>query len=326
MAIQDVAGQRLESGLVADELEQERDEAQLALQAANADLVDLNTKLQSQTLGQVAMVAEIKGELDRSRAELEANLALAPGGTVPELVLNQSRARFGELRARSRIERKRLVMAHQSRRNQLAAQQARIAQLEAQVRLREQRVEDLMVKAPADGVLQVVHTELGQRLGSGTVIAKIADPARLRAELRVPETQAKDVAPGQPTSIDTHNGLVAGKVLRVDPTADNGTVTVQVTLDEKLPEGARPDQTVEGVITVEVVEDALFVGRPALADEGATLGLFKLEGADRARRVTVRLGRVSANTVEILGGLGPGDELVLSDTSEWAEHNELRLE
>jgi HlyD family secretion protein len=308
------------------ELEQQVGEAQLALQAAEADLLDLTTNLRSQALGQASSLAVVRGELQRAKTELVANEKLAADGSVAELVLVQSRARAKELVGRSSIERKRLAMAYRSVKNQENAQKARIAQLRTQVQLKRARLAKLVVTTPIDGVMQQVDVQLGQRLAAGAVIGKIADPGELRAEIKVAETQANDVRPGQRVAIDTHNGIIAGPVLRVDPSALNGSVTVVVGLEGKLPEGARPDLNVEGAITVEVVDNVTYVGRPALADKGATLGLFKLAGANSAKRVSVRLGRTSSSLVEVVDGLRAGDQVILSDMSAWARHESLRLQ
>jgi HlyD family secretion protein len=312
--------------LVNAELGQRMHEAELALRAAEADLLDLSSKLRSNVLGQAAAVATAAGELWRAEAERKANEALIAGGTVPLLAVEQSRARARELRTRRRIEKQRLTMARESLRNQVAAQEARIQQLRLAHDLRKRQVESLQVRAPISGVLQQISAELGQRVAAGTPLAKIADPTRLRAEIKVAETQAKDIRPEQPATVDTHNGIVKGSVMRIDPAAQNGSITVVIVLAGPLPAGARPDLSVESAIITEVAENALYVGRPPLAEPGANLGLYKLEGPHLARRVPVRIGRVSVSEVEISGSLDAGDQVILSDMSAWERYPALRLE
>jgi len=205
-------------------------------------------------------------------------------------------------------------------------QQSEVEQARAALRLRRQQVDDLHVRAGFDGVLQLVPVEVGQQVAPGANLARVADPSRLKAELKIPETQAKDIQPGQTASIDTRNGIVAGTVVRIDPSVQNGTVTVDVTMTEPLPKGARPDLSVDGTIELERLRDVLFVGRPAFGQEQSAVGLFKLQPDGTASRVQVKLGATSVNVVEIRSGLTAGDQVVLSDMSNWDAFDRIRLQ
>jgi hypothetical protein len=214
----------------------------------------------------------------------------------------------------------------------VAAQRAKVQQVRALCDLARQRVQSMRVRAGSDGVLQELSLnglplQVGQQVAAGTTIAKVADPTRLKAELKVPETQAKEVQIGQPGAVDTHNGVIAGRVMRIDPAVQNGTVTVDVELDGALPQGARPDLSVDGTIDLERLASVLFVGRPAFGQEKSTVGMFKLEqDGVTAVRVQVKLGRSSVNTVEILEGLKETDQVILSDMSRWDSFDRIKLE
>jgi HlyD family secretion protein len=211
-------------------------------------------------------------------------------------------------------------------RAQLQAQQARIDQLRALYDLRRGHVEQLRVRAGMNGVLEQVPVEVGQQVAPGANLARVADPTRLKAELRIAETQARDLTIGQMAQVDTRNGIIPGKVIRIDPSAVNGTVTVDVELQGELPRGARPDLSVDGTVELDRLENVLYVGRPAFGQEQSTVGLFKLDPASgEAARVQVQLGRSSVNTIEILGGLAEGDSVVLSDMSAWDQFDRIRL-
>src|SRR6185369_158948 len=211
---------------------------------------------------------------------------------------------------------------------QLAAQKVKIDQLRAEYKLKLQQVDLLKVRAGTEGILQALPTpvEVGQKVSAGTALAKVAQPSTLKAELKIPETQAKDVAPGQRAQVDTRNGVVAGRVSRIDPAVLNGTVTVDVKLEGPLPQGARPDLSVDGTIQLEHLDDVIYVGRPVFGQPEATVTLFKLEpDGKHASRVQVKLGRSSVNTIEIREGLRVGDQVVLSDMSAWDSYDRIRL-
>ena len=208
---------------------------------------------------------------------------------------------------------------------QLAAKQARLEQLKASAELRTREVDNLHVRAGMTGVLQQLPVEVGQRVIPGTNIARVADPTKLKAQIKIAETQAKDIQINQPASIDTRNGIIPGHVIRVDPAVEQGTVTVDVALDGALPKGARPDLSVDGTIELERLDNVLYVGRPAFAQDGATVGVFKLASNGEAVRMPVHFGRSSVNTIEILDGLKEGDQVILSDTSAYDSHDRIRL-
>jgi HlyD family secretion protein len=208
----------------------------------------------------------------------------------------------------------------------LAAQQSDLEQTHALLRLKQRQVDDLHVRAGLAGVLQIVPVEVGQQVAPGANLARVADPSRLKAELKIAETQAKDIQIGQMVSIDTRNGLVDGRVVRIDPAVVNGTVTVDVTLDGSLPRGARPDLTVDGTIELERLADVLFVGRPALGQEQSAVGLFKLDADGGASRIQAKIGRMSVDKVELVSGLAAGDQVILSDMSAWDAYDRVRLQ
>jgi multidrug efflux pump subunit AcrA (membrane-fusion protein) len=230
------------------------------------------------------------------------------------------------MQSRLDLEKQKLAMQTTIARDQLAAQRAQIERLKAVVRFRRQLVDSMRVRSQDDGVLQDLPLELGQWVTPGALLAKVVKPERLKAELRIPETQARDLALGQSAEIDTRNGVVAGKVSRIAPSATQGSVVIDVALEGELPRGARPDLTVEGTVEIEKLPDVLFVGRPAGAQPDSTVELFKLlAGSDEAVRAKVRLGKTSVSTIEIKEGLREGDAVVLSDMSAWDKSDRVRL-
>jgi HlyD family secretion protein len=297
------------------------------LKSAEAELENLHVKLQTELLDKQAVAAGVQSEYNQAKAESETNQALAKDGLIPDLTLKVSRAKAEGLSARHEIEGKRLAIQPEAAKAQLAMQQTKVEQLRALYNLKRSQVEALKVRAGAVGVLQELPIEVGQRVVPGTNLARVANPLRLKAELKVPETQAKDVMIGQKASIDTHNGEIAGKVIRVDPAVQQGNVTVDVALIGPLPKGCRPDLSVDGTIELENLADVVLVGRPALGQEKSTIQLFKLEpDGKHASKVLVKLGRVSVSTVEIVEGLKPGDEVILSDMNRWDNVDRIRLE
>ena len=309
------------------ELEQEALEAESAVRAAEAEQANLEAELESQLLSQQAVAAGVTSDLKQAELRLAADERLAREGLLSQLELDLSRLRVEELTGREKLERRRVERFQEAAEAQVAAQQARLEQLLALYRLRRRQVESLSVRAGISGVLQEIAVEVGQRVSPGTTLARVADPTRLKAELRIPETQAKDVQVGLPAEIDTRNGVVDGEVIRVDPAVQEGTVTVDVALRGDLPKGARPELSVDGTITIERLPDVLHVGRPAYGQPGSTVSLFRVPAdGETAERVSVRLGRSSVNTVEIVEGLEEGDRVILSDTSRWDELDRIRLE
>lgn len=301
-------------------------EAEQQLLATEADLASLDARLQTERLNQRSVAATVEADFEQARLEKEVNEDLAKDGLVSNLVLKQSTVRADSLSTRNRLEQERVKVAEDNIRAQLKAQQARIGQLRSLVNLRRQQVDQLRVRAGMHGVLEQVPVEVGQQVAPGTNLARVADPTRLKAELRIAETQARDLTIGQVASVDTRNGFIPGKVIRIDPAAQNGTVTVDVQLEGPLPRGARPDLSVDGTVELERLTNVLYVGRPAFGQEQSTVGLFKLNPATgEAERMQVQLGRSSVNTIEVLGGLADGDQVVLSDMSAWDQFERIRL-
>lgn len=301
-------------------------DAEQQLRATEADYNSLKARLDTEKLTQRSAAATVEADYEQARLEKEVNEDLAKGGLVSSLILKQSTVRAESLNTRNNIEKLRLQVAEESVRAQLQAQQARIDQLRALYALRRQQVDQLRVRAGMHGVLEQVPVEVGQQVAPGTNLVRVADPTRLKAELRIAETQARDLTIGQVAQVDTRNGIIPGKVIRIDPAAQNGTVTVDIALEGELPRGARPDLSVDGTIELERLDNILYVGRPAFGQEQSTVGLFKLNATTgEAARAQVKLGRSSVNTIEILGGLAEGDQVVLSDMSAWDQFDRIRL-
>jgi HlyD family secretion protein len=299
-------------------------DAELQLKAGVADLEAQRVKLENDHMDQMAAAAAVKSEYLEAKLKAEADESLAKEGLVAELNLKISRAKAEEMATRNDIEEKRLQINDASLKAQMVVQQARVDQLRAQYQLKHDQVDGLRVRAGVDGVLQQLPVQVGQRVTPGTTLAKVAQPEHLKAELKIAETQAKDIQIGQTASVDTRNGVIAGHVIRVDPAVQNGTVTVDVGLDGTLPKGARPDLTVDGTVELDRLQDVLYVGRPTSGQENDVVGLFKLnEGG--ATRVKVKLGKSSVNTIEILDGLRVGDQVILSDMSAWDAYDRIRL-
>jgi HlyD family secretion protein len=294
--------------------------------AAEARYTELKVRLQSQLLDQKAVAARVAAEARQARLQADADAELAKNGLIAGLTLKLSQSAAEELEHRESIEQQRLAIAGEAIEAQMRVQQAEVEQRRAQARLRRSQVAALRVRAGISGVLQVVPVEVGQRVSPGTNLARVARPEKLKAEIRIPETQARDVVPGQKAVVDTRNGVVAGRVIRVDPAVQNGTVTVDIALVGELPKGARPDLTVDGTIELERLTDALYVGRPAMGQPQSTVGLFRVvKGTNEALRVRVSLGQASVSTIEIKEGLEVGDEVILSDTSAWDSADRIRL-
>jgi len=295
------------------------------LKAAEAETINLKVRLESQRLDQVAATATVEASQKQARLQADADEALAHEGLVSDLNLKISQSRALELTTRLEIEKKRLEINTEAITAQLAVQEARLEQLRALSALKRREVEALRVRAGIDGVLQQLPVEVGQQIAPGATLAKVTVPGRLKAELRIAETQAKDIQLDQVASIDTRNGIVPGRVIRIDPAVQNGTVKVDVALEGALPKGARPDLSVDGTIELERLADVLQVGRPAFGQEQSTVGLFRLQDGGEASRVQVKLGRSSVNLVEIVEGLNEGDQVILSDTSTWDAFDRIRL-
>jgi HlyD family secretion protein len=309
------------------ELEMQALDAESQLRAAEAQYAELKVRLQSQHLDQEAAAASVQADYAQAKMRADTDQQLAEQGLVADLNRKLSKVTADQLENRNRIEQQRLAIAGDSIKAQLAGMQAQVEQKRVLARLRRNQVKALAVRAGIGGMLQQVPVEYGQRVSPGTILAKVAEQNKLKAVIKVAETQAKDIQIGQPATIDTRNGMVEGKVSRVDPAAQNGTVTVDVSLTGELPKGARPDLSVDGTIELERLENILYVGRPAQGGQGpGPIGLFKLdEGGSTATRVTARLGRASVSTVEVVDGLKEGDQVVLSDTSAYDAVDRIRL-
>lgn len=295
------------------------------LQAAEANLKSKRADLESALLNQGAATARVEADYRQAALQLEANESLYKDKLISELQLKQSRSQAQELKNRWEIEQKRTEIAAQNVKAQIAPQEAEVERLRTMYQLHSRQLDQLKVRAGMAGVLQVVPVEVGQQVQPGANLARVANPRTLKAELRIPETQTKDLTIGLLASIDTRNGIVEGRVARIDPAAQNGTVGVDVTLTGALPPGARPDLSVDGTVELERLNDVVFVGRPAFGQENSTVGLFKLTEGGEAVRVSVQLGRSSVNTIEIVNGLRPGDQVVLSDMSAWDQYERIRL-
>jgi HlyD family secretion protein len=312
--------------LTSPELEQAARDAELQFKAAEAELTTLRATLQRQLLEQESSAARVHSEYQQAKMENETNENLKKNGLVAELTYKTSKVKAEDLGIRDAIEQKRYAFARDSIEPQLASKQAAVDQVKALAQLKLNQVDALHVRAGFTGVLQQLPLEVGQRVIPGTNLARVADPTKLKAQVKIAETQAKDIQIDQVASIDTRNGVVAGHVVRVDPAVEQGTVTVDVALDGDLPKGARPDLSVDGTIELERLDNVIYVGRPAFGQENNTVGIFKLvAGSSEAVRTPVKLGRSSVNTIEILSGLEPGDQVILSDTSSMDAHERIRL-
>ena len=312
--------------LSSPELEQAAHDAESKLKAAEAEFTTLQAKLQRDLLDQESNTARVHSEYQQARIESDMNEQLKKNGLVAELQYKTSQVKAAELLNRDAIEEKRLNFARDSIEPQLASKQAEVDQVKAAAQLKLDQVEALHVKAGMNGVLQQMPVDVGQRVKIGDNLARVADPTKLKAEIKIAETQAKDIQIGEKATIDTRNGVVTGHVTRVDPAVEQGTVKVDAQIDGELPRGARPDLTIDGTIELERLDDVIYVGRPAFGQENNTVSIFKLvSGSSEAVRTPVKLGRSSVNSIEIINGLQPGDQVILSDTSAWDAHERIRL-
>jgi HlyD family secretion protein len=298
----------------------------LELTAAEAELTTMRATLQRELLEQEAKTTAAHSAFLQAEMERQTNDQLAKNGLVADLVYKTSKIKEEECLKSDEIELKRLAFARDSIEPQLASKQAAVDQAKQLAKLKLDQVQALHVKAGMSGVLQQLPVQIGQRLKVGDNLARVADPTKLKAQVKIAETQAKDIQINQSAVIDTRNGTVNGHVTRVDPAVEQGTVTVEVAFDEPLPKGARPDLSVDGTIELERLDNVVYVGRPAFGQENNTVGMFKLvNGSGEAVRTPVKLGKSSVNTIEILSGLQPGDQVILSDTSAWDSHERIRL-
>ena len=308
------------------ELQQSAVDADYQVKAAEAEQKNLKVKLESERMTQQSVTATVKAEYQQARLQLDADEELAKKGVLPSLSVKLSQVRTQDLANRYEIELKRLDVVTRSADAQMAAQQARLSQLRALLKLKNDQVQNLRVLAGTRGVLQQMTVEEGQQVAPGTNLARVVEPEHLKAELKIAETQFKDISIGQHAQIDTRNGIIAGHVSRMDPAAQQGTFTVDVALDGDLPAAARPDLTVDGTIELERLDDVVYISRPAFGQANSTIKLFKLDSdGNTATRVSVKVGRSSVNALEILEGLQPGDRVIISDTSSLDAFDRIRL-
>jgi HlyD family secretion protein len=308
------------------QLQRDALDAEYQLKAAQADYANLKVQVNSELMKQKAAAAAVKSEYEQAKIQHEVDDKLYQQGIGADVTTKLSKVKEEQLSIRARLEDERTQIAAESSKARLEAQQARVEQQKALYQLRRSQVEALHVRAGINGVLQLVPVEVGQRVTPGANVARVADPKRLKAEIKIAETQARDVAIGQKAIVDTRNGVVKGHISRIDPSVQNGTVTVDVAIDDALPQGARPDLSVDGTIELENLKDVLYVGRPVRGQPDTTIELFKIvDDGSEAVRVSVTVGRSSVNAIEILQGLKAGDKVILSDMSAWNAFDRIRL-
>jgi HlyD family secretion protein len=312
--------------LVNPDLEQTAANATSSLNAAEAQLANLKVTLESTLLASESTAAKAKSDAETNKLQAEVRQELFRDGLVSELELKLYNATAAQSAISNDIEQKRYAFAKESIKPQLAVQEATVATLRSQAQLRQDELEALHVRASMTGVVSALIVEVGSQVQPGNNLARVADPTKLKAEVRIAETQAKDIAIGQLATIDTRNGIVEGRVSRIDAAVQNGTVLVDVTIVNELPRGSRPDLSVDGTIELERLDDVVYVGRPAFGQEKSVVNIFKVSpDGNEANRVQVQFGRSSVNTVEIVKGLNPGDKVILSDMSQWDSNDRIRL-
>jgi HlyD family secretion protein len=313
--------------LESPELKQQALDSEWSAQAAATQLTELKANLERDRLTQMAAIAGLKSQFEMSKLKADRDELLYKQNLLIELDYRASKAAAEDNANRYKVEQERLQIMDGATKAQIATKETAIQQARAVAKLKAQQVDSLKVRAGVAGVLQQLPVQVGQRVGPGTNLAIVVQPEKLKAQLRIPETQAKDILIGQPAEIDTRNGVIPGHVSRIDPAVQEGTVAVDVKLEGELPKGARPDLSVDGTVELERLNDVLYVGRPAFGQTNTQVGLFKLVKAGKeAVRVQVKLGRTSVNEIEIVEGLRVGEQVILSDMSAWDAQNRLRLE
>jgi HlyD family secretion protein len=302
-------------------------DARLALEEAEADLKNTQVKLESDLMAQKSSAATVDADYQQAQRQAETDQALFKLGVISGLAYQSSQGNADQLRTRNGLQKQTVDINTQAIASQLAVQKAKVAQAKAVADLKQQQFDALTVRAGIDGVLTDLPLTIGQSVTVGTMLAKVVEPNQLKAELKIAETQARDIQIGQPASVDTHNGVIQGTVSRIDPAVQNGTVTVDVKLSGEMPPGARPDLSVDGTIDLERLADVLYVGRPAFGDENSTVSLFKVDlDGKGAVRVPVKVGRASVTSIQVLQGLHEGDTVILSDMSRWDSADRVRLD
>src|SRR5262245_8326474 len=310
-------------------------DVELQIRGAEADLANLRAQLRGQLINQQSALNSSEVAAQRAKLKADADEELAKDGLISERDLKLSRLDAQNYSRQAELERNRVEVNEESAKAQIAASENRVKQFQTSYAVKQSQLEQLKVRAGSAGVLQQLPVQAGARVGVGTVLAKVAEPGRLKAQLKIPETQAKDIMLNQVASIDTRNGIIPGRVIRMDPAATEGTVTVDVQLEGELPRGARPDLSVDGTIEIERLADVVYVERPTYGQADSTIGLFKVlknDGCTRgnfigceAVRTQVKLGRVSVKAVEVVDGLQVGDQVILSDMSTWDSVDRVRL-
>jgi len=309
------------------QVEQAAVDARLQLKAAEAEYKSLKVKLQSDLMNQKAGAATVNSDYTQAKLQSDTDKALYDLGVISGMAYKNSKSKSDELTTRNNIEDERLDINQKAIETQMLQQQAKVDQIRALAQLKQKQLDAMKVRAGIEGVLVDLPLQVGQHVTPGTMLAKVVQPDHLIAELKIAETQARDVQIGQPATVDTHNGTVAGNVMRVDPAVQNGTVTVDVKLTGELPRGARPDLSVDGTVDLEKLEDVLYVGRPAFGQENSTISLFKLDPDGRGGvRVPIKVGRASVNAIQVIEGLHEGDTVILSDMSRYDNTDRIRLE
>ena len=313
--------------LVDPTVQQELLDAQLQLKAAQADLTNTRAKLQSDLMTQKAAAATVGADYSQAKLQAQTDKSLYDLGVISGLTYSASRGKADELTTRDGLEKQRLTLNEKAIETQIAVQQTKVQQAQALLALKQKQQDALSVRAGISGVLADLPHQVGEHVDPGTTLAKVVQLDQLKASLKIAETQARDIQIGQPAEIDTHNGVIPGKVMRIDPAVMNGTVTVDVELAGALPQGARPDLSVDGTIDLERMANVLYVGRPAFGNENSTISLFKLSADGKtAVRVPVKVGRASVNSIQVIEGLQDGDTVILSDMSRQDNTDKIRLE
>jgi len=309
------------------QVEQAAVDADLQFKAAQAEYQSQRMKLESDLMNQKAGAATVKADYSQAKLQSDTDKALYDLGVISGMAYKNSKGKSDELTIRNDLENQRLTSSQKAIEAQLAEQQAKVEQMHVLAGLKNKQLDALKVRAKIEGVLVELPLHVGEHVLPGAMLAKVVQPNHLMAALKVAETQARDVQIGEPASVDTHNGVISGTVMRVDPAVQNGTVTVDVKLTGEIPKGARPDLSVDGTIDLERLDNVLYVGRPAFGQENSTISLFRLDGDGRdALRVPVKVGRASVNSIQVLDGLREGDTVVLSDMTRWDNTDRIRLQ
>jgi HlyD family secretion protein len=309
------------------QLQHDELDAEYSYKAAEADLANLKVQLASSLMAQKSSAADVESEYQQGKLQAEADKQLADQGLQSTIISQKSAVAAEQLKIKRDLVQQQLEIADEAAKAQIAAQEAHLDQQRVLYELKKSQMDALHVRAGLDGVLSAVAVDVGQQVTPGTNLVRVADPLHLKATIQIPETQAKDLVIGQKASVDTHNGIVAGHVSRIDAAVVNGMVAADVEFDGPQPPGARPDLSVDGTVEIERLPNILYVGRPVQGQDNSMVGLFKLiDGGSAAVRVTVQLGRSSVNSIEVIRGLQIGDQVILSDMSAWDAYDRVRLD